>query len=78
MDNVKFNALIAEVGMSTADVATVANVTARAVYHWRNGKTDPPISLVMLLKMLAEGKVNRDWISNCLKSTKPTGDEKTT
>lgn len=59
-----FNDLVAEVGLSTTDVASIAGVTTRAVYLWRSGKTAPPQSLIMLLHAVVEGKITREWIDD--------------
>ena len=73
-----FNDLVAEVGLSTTDVASIAGVTSRAVYLWRSGKTAPPQSLLLLLQAMVEGKVTREWIDDWLANQSPTtGEQKT-
>ena len=67
-----FNDLAAEVGLSTADVAFIAGVTTRAVYHWQSGKTAPPQSLLLLLQAIMQGKVTREWIDDRLATQPPT------
>ena len=67
-----FNDLFAEVGLSTTDVASIAGVTSRAVYHWQSGKTAPPQSLLLLLQAMVEGKVTREWIDDWLADQPPT------
>lgn len=71
-----FNDLVAEVGLSTADVASIAGVTTRAVYHWQSDKTAPPQSLLLLLQAMVEGKVTREWIDDRLATQPPTTGEK--
>ncbi len=73
-----FNDLVAEVGLSTADVAPIAGVTTRAVYHWQSGKTAPPQSLLLLLHAVVQGKVTREWIDDWVANQSPTtGEQKT-
>ena len=73
-----FNDLVAEVGLSTTDVASIAGVTSRAVYLWRSGKIAPPQSLLLLLQAMVEGKVTREWIDDWLANQSPTtGEQKT-
>ena len=67
-----FNDLAAEVGLSTTDVAFIAGVTTRAVYHWQSGKTAPPQSLLLLLQAIMQGKVTREWIDDQLATQPPT------
>ena len=67
-----FNDLAAEVGLSTADVASIAGVTSRAVYHWQSGKIAPPQSLILLLQAMVQGKVTREWIDDRLATQPPT------
>ena len=67
-----FNDLAAEVGLSTADVAFIAGVTTRAVYHWQSGKIAPPQSLLLLLQAIMQGKVTREWIDDRLATQPPT------
>ena len=67
-----FNDLVVEVGLSTADVASIAGVTTRAVYHWQSGKTAPPQSLLLLLQAIMQGKVTREWIDDRLATQPPT------
>ena len=67
-----FNDLAAEVGLSTADVASIAGVTSRAVYHWQSGKIAPPQSLLLLLQAIMQGKVTREWIDDRLATQPPT------
>ena len=59
-----FNDLVAEVGLSTADVASIAGVTSRAVYHWQSGKIAPPQSLLLLLQAMVQGKITREWVND--------------
>ena len=70
-----FNDLVASVGLSTTDVASIAGVTSRAVYHWQSGKTAPPQSLILLLQAMAQGKVTREWIDDQLATQPPTTGE---
>lgn len=63
----EFNRLIAATGLSTADVAAVANVTPRAVQLWRLGHPAPQQSLVLLLELLVEGTITNDWLAAALK-----------
>ena len=70
-----FNDLVAEVGLSTADVASIAGVTTRAVYHWQSGKIAPPQSLILLLQAMVQGKVTREWIDDWLADQPPTTEE---
>ena len=73
-----FNDLVAEVGLSTTDVASIAGVTSRAVYLWRSGKIAPPQSLIILLHAVVEGKVTREWIDDWVANQPPTtGEQKT-
>ena len=67
-----FNNLVASVGLSTTDVASIAGVTTRAVYHWQSGKTAPPQSLLLLLQAIMQGKVTREWIDDRLATQPPT------
>ena len=67
-----FNDLVASVGLSTTDVASIAGVTTRAVYHWQSGKTAPPQSLLLLLQAIMQGKVTREWIDDRLATQPPT------
>ena len=67
-----FNDLAAEVGLSTTDVAFIAGVTTRAVYHWQSGKIAPPQSLLLLLQAIMQGKVTREWIDDRLATQPPT------
>ena len=67
-----FNDLAAEVGLSTADVASIAGVTSRAVYHWQSGKIAPPQSLILLLQAMVQGKFTREWIDDRLATQPPT------
>ena len=70
-----FNNLVASVGLSTTDVASIAGVTTRAVYHWQSGKTAPPQSLLLLLQAIMQGKVTREWIDDWLTDQPPTTGE---
>ena len=72
-----FNDLAAEVGLSTADVASIAGVTSRAVYHWQSGKTAPPQSLILLLQAMVQGKITREWIDDQLATQPPKQEKKT-
>lgn len=72
-----FNDLAAEVGLSTADVAFIAGVTSRAVYHWQSGKIAPPQSLILLLQAMVQGKVTREWIDDQLATQPPKQEKKT-
>lgn len=67
-----FNDLVAEIGLSTTGVASIAGVTSRAVYHWQSGKTAPPQSLLLLLQAMVQGKVTREWIDDQLATQPPT------
>ena len=67
-----FNDLVAEIGLSTTDVASIAGVTTRAVYHWQSGKTAPPQLLLLLLQAIMQGKVTREWIDDRLATQPPT------
>ena len=70
-----FNNLVAEVGLSTTDVASIAGVTSRAVYHWQSGKTAPPQSLLLLLQAMVQGKITREWIDDQVATQPPTTGE---
>ena len=72
-----FNDLVASVGLSTTDVASIAGVTTRAVYHWQSGKTAPPQSLLLLLQAIMQGKVTREWIDDQLATQPPKQEKKT-
>ena len=72
-----FNDLAAEVGLSTADVASIAGVTSRAVYHWQSGKIAPPQSLILLLQAMVQGKITREWIDDQLATQPPKQEKKT-
>ena len=72
-----FNDLAAEVGLSTTDVAFIAGVTTRAVYHWQSGKIAPPQSLLLLLQAIMQGKVTREWIDDRLATQPPKQEKKT-
>ena len=73
-----FNDLSDEVGLSTTDVASIAGVTSRAVYHWQSGKPAPPQSRIMLLHAVVEGKITREWIDDWVANQSPTtGEQKT-
>ena len=72
-----FNDLAAEVGLSTTDVASIAGVTTRAVYHWQSGKIAPPQSLILLLQAMVQGKVTREWIDDRLVTQPPKQEKKT-
>ena len=72
-----FNDLVAEVGLSTTDVASIAGVTTRAVYHWQSGKTAPPQSLILLLQAMVQGKITREWIDDQLVTQPPKQEKKT-
>ena len=70
-----FNDLVVEIGLSTTDVASIAGVTTRAVYHWQSGKIAPPQSLILLLQAMVQGKVTREWIDDWLADQPPTTEE---
>ena len=70
-----FNNLVAEVGLSTTGVASIAGVTSRAVYHWQSGKIAPPQSLLLLLQAMVQGKITREWIDDQLATQPPTTGE---
>jgi DNA-binding transcriptional regulator YiaG len=72
-----FNNLVASVGLSTTDVAFIAGVTSRAVYHWQSGKTAPPQSLLLLLQAMVQGKVTREWIDDQLATQPPKQENET-
>ena len=72
-----FNDLVAEIGLSTTGVASIAGVTSRAVYHWQSGKTAPPQSLILLLQAMVQGKVTREWIDDRLATQPPKQEKKT-
>ena len=72
-----FNNLVASVGLSTTDVASIAGVTTRAVYHWQSGKIAPPQSLILLLQAMVQGKVTREWIDDRLATQPPKQENKT-
>ena len=72
-----FNNLVASVGLSTTDVASIAGVTTRAVYHWQSGKIAPPQSLILLLQAMVQGKVTREWIDDRLATQPPKQEKKT-
>ena len=67
-----FNDLVAEIGLSTTGVASIAGVTSRAVYHWQSGKTAPPQLLLLLLLAIMQGKVTRELIDDWLADQPPT------
>lgn len=70
-----FNNLVASVGLSTTDVASIAGVTTRAVYHWQSGKTAPPQLLLLLLLAILQGKVTRELMDDWLADQPPTTGE---
>ena len=72
-----FNDLVAEIGLSTTGVASIAGVTSRAVYRWQSGKTAPPQSLLLLLQAIMQGKVTREWIDDQLATQPPKQENKT-
>ena len=72
-----FNNLVASAGLSTTDVASIAGVTTRAVYHWQSGKIAPPQSLILLLQAMVQGKVTREWIDDRLATQPPKQEKKT-
>ena len=72
-----FNDLVVEIGLSTTDVAAIAGVTTRAVYHWQSGKIAPPQSLILLLQAMVQGKITREWIDDQLVTQPPKQEKKT-
>jgi DNA-binding transcriptional regulator YiaG len=59
-----FTQLAKELGMTNADVALITGNTIRAVQYWATGKNPVPQSAYLLLKAMADGKLDMDWVAD--------------
>lgn len=59
-----FAHLTKTLGMTNADVALITGNTIRAVQYWMTGKNPIPQSAYLLLKAMAEGKLDMDWVAD--------------
>lgn len=51
-------------GLNTGDLALITGNTTRAVQYWHTGKNPIPQSVALLLKAMADGQLDMDWVAN--------------
>jgi hypothetical protein len=59
-----FAQLVKTLGMTNSDVALITGNTIRAVQYWMTGKNPIPQSAYLLVKAMAEGKLDMDWVAD--------------
>lgn len=59
-----FSVMVKQLGMTNSDVALITGNTIRAVQYWMTGKNPIPQSAYLLLKAMAEGKLDMDWVAD--------------
>jgi len=62
MTKEQFKAYMAELKLSSADVAFLTGCTARAVQLWLSGTNPVPQSAALLLMAYKDGKIDDDWL----------------
>lgn len=64
MTPTEFCQIADQLGLSNADVAILTGNTIRAVQYWRTGRNPIPQSAYLLLKAMADGELDMDWVTD--------------
>jgi len=55
-------------GLLQMDMALICGVTPRSIRNWTQGKTEVPLSAILLMRAFDEGRIDMAWLASAIKA----------